>query len=54
MTTHISQSLTGVMTAEDRFPDIHYNYHRPHGTAGGRPPASRLQSGGTNVVASYS
>lgn len=21
MTTHISQSLTGVMTAEDRFPD---------------------------------
>jgi transposase InsO family protein len=34
--------------------NIHYNYHRPHGTAGGQPPASPLQSGVTNVLASYS
>lgn len=33
--------------------NIHYNYHRPHGTAGGQPPASRLQSGVTNVMTSY-
>lgn len=30
--------------------NIHYLYHRPHGTAGGQPPASRLQSGVTNVL----
>lgn len=34
--------------------NIHYNYHRPHGTAGGQPPASRLPVGVTNVLASYS
>ncbi|WP_188944586.1 IS481 family transposase [Nakamurella endophytica] len=32
--------------------NIHYNYHRPHTTAGGRPPASRLRAGVTNVMAS--
>jgi len=34
--------------------NIHYNYHRPHTTAGGRPPASRLTTGVTNVRPSYS
>jgi transposase InsO family protein len=24
--------------------NIHYNYHRPHSAAGGRPPASRLET----------
>jgi transposase InsO family protein len=33
--------------------NIHYNYHRPHSAAGGRPPASRLQTGVTNVRPSY-
>ncbi len=33
--------------------NIHYNYHRPHTTAGGRPPASRLTTGVTNVRPSY-
>lgn len=33
--------------------NIHYNYHRPHSTAGGRPPATRLQAGVTNVLPSY-
>ncbi|MGX9924240.1 IS481 family transposase [Streptomyces sp. NPDC002248] len=33
--------------------NIHYNYHRPHGAVGGRPPAARLRSGVTNVQASY-
>jgi transposase InsO family protein len=33
--------------------NIHYNYHRPHGVAGGRPPASRLKTGVTNVRSSY-
>jgi transposase InsO family protein len=33
--------------------NIHYNYHRPHGTAGGQPPASRLAAGVSNVLASY-
>lgn len=33
--------------------NIHYNYHRPHRGAGGRPPASRLQPGVTNVQPSY-
>ena len=33
--------------------NIHYNYHRPHSGAGGRPPASRLRSGVTNVQPSY-
>src|SRR5690606_23403236 len=31
----------------------HYNYHRPHSAAGGQPPASRLRTGVTNVMASY-
>jgi transposase InsO family protein len=33
--------------------NIHYNYHRPHSTADGQPPASRLPAGVTNVLASY-
>lgn len=33
--------------------NVHYNYHRPHTTAAGQPPASRLRTGVTNVVASY-
>lgn len=33
--------------------NIHYNYHRPHSGAGGRPPASRLRAGVTNVQPSY-
>jgi transposase InsO family protein len=33
--------------------NVHYNYHRPHGAAGGQPPAARLRDGVTNVVASY-
>ena len=32
--------------------NVHYNYHRPHTTAGGQPPASRLRTGVTNVMAS--
>jgi hypothetical protein len=33
--------------------NIHYNHHRPHSGAGGLPPASRLESGVTNVQPSY-
>lgn len=33
--------------------NIHYNYHRPHSAAGGQPPASRLTTGVTNLMASY-
>jgi transposase len=33
--------------------NIHYNYHRPHSAAGGRPPASKLTTGVTNVLPSY-
>lgn len=33
--------------------NVHYNYHRPHTTAGNRPPVARLHTGITNVVASY-
>jgi transposase InsO family protein len=33
--------------------NVHYNYHRPHSAAGGRPPASRLKTGVTNVRPSY-
>ena len=33
--------------------NIHYNYHRPHSTAGGRPPVTRLKTGVTNVQPSY-
>ncbi|MFC8246502.1 helix-turn-helix domain-containing protein [Streptomyces chartreusis] len=32
---------------------IHYNYHRPHTVLGNQPPAARLPSGVTNVLASY-
>lgn len=34
--------------------NIHYNYHRPHSAAGGKPPATRLTTGVTNVQPSYS
>jgi transposase InsO family protein len=34
--------------------NIHFNYHRPHSAAKGQPPASRLSTGVTNVMASYS
>ncbi|GFH01929.1 hypothetical protein MHIP_24120 [Mycolicibacterium hippocampi] len=33
--------------------NIHFNYHRPHSAAAGQPPASRLATGVTNVMASY-
>lgn len=33
--------------------NIHYNYHRPHSAAGGKPPATRLTTGVTNVQPSY-
>lgn len=33
--------------------NVHYNYHRPHTAAGDQPPASRLSTGVTNVMASY-
>lgn len=32
---------------------VHYNYHRPHTTAGNQPPATRLTTGVTNVMNSY-
>lgn len=32
---------------------VHYNYHRPHTVLGNQPPAARLLSGVTNVLASY-
>lgn len=34
--------------------NTHYNYHRPHGAAGGQPSAAMLDQRVTNVVASYS
>ena len=33
--------------------NIHFNYHRPHSAAGGKPPAARLHQGVTNVLSSY-
>lgn len=33
--------------------NIHYSYHRPHSTAGGRPPASRLKTGVTDLRPLY-
>jgi hypothetical protein len=33
--------------------NIHFNYHR-HSAAAGQPPASRLATGVTNLMASYS
>ena len=32
--------------------NIHYNYHRPHTTAGNQPPATRLPAIVTNVMTS--
>ena len=32
---------------------IHYNYHRPHSAAAGKPPAARLRESVTNVEPSY-
>ncbi|MCL6424287.1 IS481 family transposase, partial [Brachybacterium sp. JHP9] len=34
--------------------NLHYNYHRPHGTHGGQPPASATPARVNNVLASYS
>ena len=34
--------------------NIHYNYHRPHTACGNKPPASRLRTGVTNLMASNS
>lgn len=34
--------------------NVHYNYHRPHSAAGGRPPAAALDRRVTNVMTSYS
>jgi transposase InsO family protein len=33
--------------------NVHYNYHRPHGAAGGQPPASLVPVRVNNLVASY-
>jgi transposase InsO family protein len=33
--------------------NIHFNYHRPHSAAAGKPPAAQLAAGVTNVMASY-
>ncbi|MCD2107007.1 integrase core domain-containing protein, partial [Rhodococcus qingshengii] len=33
--------------------NVHYNYHRPHSTRGGRPPAAYRRHRVTNVRASY-
>jgi transposase InsO family protein len=33
--------------------NIHYNYHRPHSAAAGKPPAARLRESVTNVEPSY-
>lgn len=33
--------------------NVHYHCHRPHSAAGNRPPAGRLHTGVTNVMASY-
>ncbi len=33
--------------------NVHYNYHRPHSTRGGRPPAAYRRHRVTNVHASY-
>ncbi len=34
--------------------NLHYNYHRPHGAHGGKPPASAAPTRVNNVLASYS
>lgn len=33
--------------------NVHYNYHRPHGVHGGKPPASATPSRVSDVLASY-
>ncbi|MFA7431727.1 MAG: IS481 family transposase [Rhodospirillaceae bacterium] len=33
--------------------NVHYNYHRPHTAIGDQPPAAKLHTGVTNVMASY-
>jgi hypothetical protein len=33
--------------------NVHYNYHPPHTATGNQPPATRLHTGITNVMASY-
>ncbi|MBA2949676.1 IS481 family transposase [Streptomyces himalayensis] len=33
--------------------NVHYNYHRPHGATGGKPPAAALDQVVANVMASY-
>lgn len=33
--------------------NIHYNFHRPHSTAAGQPPASQSPTGVANVLNSY-
>jgi transposase InsO family protein len=50
---HAYQSETDRSTALAKWL-VHYNYHRPHTTAGNQPPASRLPTGVTNVMNSYS
>jgi hypothetical protein len=34
--------------------NIHNDYHRPHTAAGDQPPVTRLHTGVTNSMASYS
>ena len=34
--------------------NVHFNYYWSHSAAAGQPPASRLSTGVTNVMASYS
>lgn len=49
-----ARSLTSWVSRHqrDQALHVHYNYHRPHTTAGNRPPASRLHANVTNVMAS--
>ncbi|MFB7669255.1 IS481 family transposase [Kitasatospora sp. NPDC056138] len=49
-TWHSEQERADALATWNR----HYNYHRPHGAHGGRPPASRTPARVNNVLASYS